>query len=121
MLASPAVDNHAWCCATRFDGRHAACYLLVAIGVGEESAGPHYIFGLPPFEIGLAYSDEDADAAFERIERLHFRPHLVECSMENLSMLALAIAEKLKGKFVRPRIKAGEEISRHVLVVRKSG
>jgi hypothetical protein len=53
-----------------------------------------------------------------RIERLHFRPNLVERSMKNFGVAASAIAEKLEGKPARAGIKTGEEISRHVLVVR---
>src|SRR5215831_4087586 len=121
MQTSPAFDDHAWCCPTRLDGRRTAFCLLFAIRVDKESARTHYILGSRPIEKRLIYSDKDADATLGRIEFLHLRPHLVECSMENFSMLALAIAEKLKGKFVRPRIKAGEEISRHVLVVHRSG
>src|SRR5262249_12806178 len=121
MPTSPAFDNHAWRCTTRFNDLHGACYLLIAICIGKESARTDDIFAASAVKIGFVDSHKDADTPLRRIDRLHFRPHLVECFVKNVGVAARpTIEEKLKGKPARARIETVEEISRHVLVVHRS-
>ena len=86
MHASSAFYNHAWSCAACLKCLDAAVRLLIAICIDKEGARSHDIFAASTLKIGFVDCHKDADTPLRRIERLHFRPHLVEGSMKNFGV-----------------------------------
>src|SRR5262249_20725283 len=122
MPTSPAFDNHAWRCTTRFNDLHGACYLLIAICIGKESARTDDIFAASAVKIGFVDGHKDAYTPLRRIERVNLGPHVIERAMKNFCVaLFAAIAEELKCKLRRSRIEGFKEFRRHGLVMHWRG